>query len=38
VIQREGSVEKLPSKFNVRLSSGERVRIESPGGGGWGNK
>jgi N-methylhydantoinase B len=38
VLRRDGSVEQLPGKFNVRLSSGERVRIESPGGGGWGRK
>src|ERR1700736_6797682 len=38
VIRRDGSVEKLPGKFNLRLRPGERIRIESPGGGGWGNK
>jgi len=26
----------LPGKFNVRLRKGERIRIETPGGGGWG--
>jgi N-methylhydantoinase B len=36
VIRRDGSEEALPGKTSVRLSSGERVRIESPGGGGWG--
>ena len=36
VIRQEGSVEKLPGKSNVRLRKGERIRIESPGGGGWG--
>ena len=36
VIRHEGSVEKLPGKSNVRLRKGERIRIESPGGGGWG--
>src|SRR6266478_3009122 len=35
-IRRDGSVEQLPGKFNVRLRKGERIRIESPGGGGWG--
>ena len=29
-------MEKLPGKSNVRLSKGERIRIETPGGGGWG--
>ena len=36
VIRRDGSVEKLPGKSNVRLGKGERVRVETPGGGGWG--
>jgi len=35
-IRRDGSVEQLPGKTNVRLRKGERIRIESPGGGGWG--
>jgi N-methylhydantoinase B/oxoprolinase/acetone carboxylase alpha subunit len=30
-------VEKLPGKANVRLAKGERIRIETPGGGGWGH-
>jgi N-methylhydantoinase B len=36
VIRVDGSEEKLPAKFNVRLRKGERVRVETPGGGGWG--
>ena len=32
----DGSEEDIPGKTSVRLRSGERVRIESPGGGGWG--
>jgi N-methylhydantoinase B len=36
VIRRGGSVETMPGKFSTRLRSGERIRIESPGGGGWG--
>lgn len=36
LIRRDGTVEKLPGKSNVRLRPGERIRIESPGGGGWG--
>jgi N-methylhydantoinase B len=36
VIRRDGRVEKLPGKFNIRLRQGERIRIETPGGGGWG--
>jgi N-methylhydantoinase B len=36
VVRQDGSAEKLPGKFTVRLRKGERIRIESPGGGGWG--
>jgi N-methylhydantoinase B len=36
IIRRDGSAEEIPGKISVRLRSGERVRIESPGGGGWG--
>ena len=35
IIRRDGSPEEIPGKTSVRLRSGERVRIESPGGGGW---
>lgn len=36
VIRNNGTSEDMPGKFSVRLRAGERVRIESPGGGGWG--
>ena len=36
IVRRNGTVEKLPGKVNVRLRKGERIRIESPGGGGFG--
>jgi N-methylhydantoinase B len=36
VLRRGGREEVLPSKASVRLKPGERVRVESPGGGGWG--
>jgi N-methylhydantoinase B len=36
VTRRDGSVEEMPGKFSTRVLSGERIRIESPGGGGWG--
>jgi N-methylhydantoinase B len=36
VIRHDGSVEEMPGKFSTRLREGERIRIESPGGGGWG--
>jgi N-methylhydantoinase B len=38
VVRQNGSREELPSKFNVRLLKGERIRIESPGGGAWGKR
>ena len=36
VIRENGAQEELPGKTSVRLRRGERIRIESPGGGGWG--
>ncbi len=36
IVRRDGAEEEIPGKTSVRLRSGERVRIESPGGGGWG--
>jgi N-methylhydantoinase B len=36
IIRRDGSAEEIAGKTSVRLRPGERVRIESPGGGGWG--
>jgi N-methylhydantoinase B len=36
ITRYDGSAEKIPGKTSVRLRSGERIRIESPGGGGWG--
>jgi N-methylhydantoinase B len=36
VIRSNGSIEEMPGKFSTRLRKGERIRIESPGGGGWG--
>jgi N-methylhydantoinase B len=36
IVRLDGSTEEIPGKTSVRLRSGERVRIESPGGGGWG--
>lgn len=36
LVRKDGSAEDLPGKFNIRLGTGERVRIETPGGGGWG--
>ncbi len=36
ITRRGGVTEEMPGKFSTRLSKGERVTIESPGGGGWG--
>jgi N-methylhydantoinase B len=36
IVRRDGSEEEIPGKTSVRLRSGERVRVETPGGGGWG--
>jgi N-methylhydantoinase B len=36
VIRVDGSVDAMPGKFSTRLRKGERIRIETPGGGGWG--
>jgi N-methylhydantoinase B len=36
IVRLDGSVEPLPGKFNTRLRKGEKVRIETPGGGGFG--
>ncbi|MGH9545608.1 MAG: hydantoinase B/oxoprolinase family protein [Terriglobales bacterium] len=38
VLRKDGTVEELPGKFNVRLNKGDRIRIETPGGGGWGGR
>jgi N-methylhydantoinase B len=34
--RRDGSVEKMGGKFSARLRKFEQIRIETPGGGGWG--
>jgi N-methylhydantoinase B len=36
LIHSDGTVEQLPSKFTRLLSPGDRLRLETPGGGGWG--
>ncbi len=37
IMRRDGSVELMPAKFSTRLRKGERITIETPGGGGWGS-
>jgi N-methylhydantoinase B len=36
IVRHDGSEEEVPGKTSIRVHSGERVRVESPGGGGWG--
>jgi N-methylhydantoinase B len=38
IVRHDGSVESMPGKFSARLRKGERIRIETPGGGGWGKR
>ncbi|TVM35807.1 hydantoinase B/oxoprolinase family protein [Oceanidesulfovibrio marinus] len=41
IIRRQDGTEVLdeqPGKFNARLHAGDRIRMETPGGGGWGEK
>jgi len=36
IVRNSGLQEPMPGKFSTRLGKGERIRIETPGGGGWG--
>ena len=36
LIRRDGSAEPLPAKGTWTLRAGDRVRVSTPGGGGWG--
>ncbi|HEU5336615.1 MAG TPA: hydantoinase B/oxoprolinase family protein [Terriglobales bacterium] len=36
VLRHNGKRETLAGKASVRLKAGERIRVETPGGGGWG--
>ncbi len=38
IIIKNGKKEIMPSKFQVNLKKGDRIRIETPGGGGYGKK
>ena len=37
VVRADGSVEVLAAKARLELNAGDRIRIESPGGGGFGS-
>ena len=36
IVRRNGAEEELPGKCNLTAQPGDLIRIESPGGGGWG--
>ena len=36
IVHGDDGPEPMPGKFSARLRKGERIRIETPGGGGWG--
>jgi N-methylhydantoinase B len=36
LIRADGSEHPLPAKGTLTLAAGDRLRIETPGGGGWG--
>ena len=38
IVRTDGSFEVLPGKCSVQVGRGERVRVETPGGGGWGDE
>ncbi len=38
IVGRAGRRQRLAGKTNVRLEPGERIRVATPGGGGWGQR
>src|SRR5579864_2566816 len=38
LVNAQGRRKRLPGKVNVRIAAGERIRVETPGGGAWGRK
>jgi N-methylhydantoinase B len=36
ILRGDGSTEVMPGKATTRLHRGDRIRVETPGGGGWG--
>jgi N-methylhydantoinase B/oxoprolinase/acetone carboxylase alpha subunit len=37
LIRADGSEERLPGKTTIEVEAGDRLRILTPGGGGWGS-
>jgi len=35
LIHGDGRAEKLPASGEIQVTEGDRLRIETPGGGGW---
>jgi N-methylhydantoinase B/oxoprolinase/acetone carboxylase alpha subunit len=38
VLIRAGKSKRLPGKVRLSVQPGDRLRIETPGGGGWGRR
>jgi N-methylhydantoinase B len=38
VVRKNGKRSKLPGKTNLGLTPGDRIRVETPGGGAWGSR
>jgi N-methylhydantoinase B len=36
-VVRDGDVEQIAGKCSLRVAKGDRIRVETPGGGGWGS-
>jgi N-methylhydantoinase B len=36
-VVREGEAEQIAGKCSLRVAKGDRIRVETPGGGGWGS-
>jgi N-methylhydantoinase B len=38
ILVRDGDETRLPAKCSIEVGPGDRIRIETPGGGGWGDE